>query len=136
MSSTENNVSEREAMYRKYLEFASLVKGGVVKAHWMADGDGLWYAEGAPDQTVIYKVDPTANTKDPLFDALRLREALTPHLGHQPPSEWLPYRTCWLSCIALAPRTRSRASTNGAWRLPVSVTSFLMQLYPVRQQSL
>ncbi len=30
--------SEREAMYRRYLEFPSLVKGGKVEPHWMADG--------------------------------------------------------------------------------------------------
>ncbi len=30
--------SEREAMYRRYLEFPSYVKGGKVEPHWMADG--------------------------------------------------------------------------------------------------
>jgi hypothetical protein len=57
----------------------------------MADGSGFWYAEGAPDKTVIYQVDPNANTKTPLFDGERLRQALTPVLGHEPPYQGLPF---------------------------------------------
>lgn len=45
--------SEREAMYRRYLEFPSYVKGGKIEPRWMADGNSFWYAEGAPDHTVI-----------------------------------------------------------------------------------
>jgi hypothetical protein len=33
-----------------------LVAGDSVELHWMADGSGFWYAEGPPDQTVIYKI--------------------------------------------------------------------------------
>ncbi len=77
--------SEREAMYYRYLEFASYVKGGSVEPHWMADGSSFWYAEGAPANTVIYTVDPKANIKTPLFDTARLREALMPLLRHEPP---------------------------------------------------
>ncbi len=69
--------SEREAMYYRYLEFPSLVKGGTIQPHWMAEGSSFWYAEGAPANTVIYKVDPKASTKTPLFDSARLRKALT-----------------------------------------------------------
>ncbi len=65
--------SEREAMYYRYLEFPSYVKGGSIQPHWMADGSSFWYAEGAPASTVIHKVDPKANTKTPLFDTARLR---------------------------------------------------------------
>jgi len=85
--------SEREAMYHRYLEFASYVKGGSIEPHWMADGSSFWFAEGAPTNTVIWKVDPKANTKTPLFDAARLREALTPLLGHAPPYQGLPFET-------------------------------------------
>ncbi len=87
----ETTQSEREAMYYRYLEFDSYVKGGSIRPHWMADGSSFWYAEGAPASTVIYKVDPVANTKKPLFDAARLREALTPLLGDQPPYRGLPF---------------------------------------------
>ena len=65
--------SEREAMYYRYLEFVSYVKGGLIdlnenrylEPHWMADGSSFWYAEGAPANTVIFKIDPEANTKTP-----------------------------------------------------------------------
>ncbi len=72
--------AEREAMYYRYLEFPSYVRGGSIQPHWMANGSSFWYAEGAPANTVIYKVDPNANTKTPLFDTGRLRKALTPLL--------------------------------------------------------
>ena len=83
--------SEREAMYYRYLEFASYVKGGSIEPHWMADGSSFWYAEGAAANTVIYRVDPKANTKTPLFDVARLRESLVTALGHQLPYENLPF---------------------------------------------
>ncbi len=69
--------SEREAMYSRYLEFASYIKGGSIEPHWMADGSSFWYAEGGPENTVIWRVDPNANTKTALFDTARLRQALT-----------------------------------------------------------
>ncbi|MCH8342612.1 MAG: DPP IV N-terminal domain-containing protein [Planctomycetes bacterium] len=83
--------SEREAMYERYLEFPSYVKGGSIEPHWLAGGSSFWYAEGAPDNTIIYKVDPKANTKTPLFDTARLRQALTALLGHEPPNKRLPF---------------------------------------------
>ncbi len=78
-------------MYYRYLEFPSYVKGGSVDPHWMADGSSFWYAEGAPENTVIYRVDPQANTQAPLFDTARLREALAPLLGDEPPYQGLPF---------------------------------------------
>jgi len=39
--------SEREAMYYRYLEFPSYVKGGSIEPHWMTDGSSFWYAEGS-----------------------------------------------------------------------------------------
>ncbi len=83
--------SEREAMYYRYLEFPSYVKGGSIQAHWLADGSSFWYAEGAPDNTIIWKVDPNKNTKTPLFDTARLRQALTPLFGHELPYEAVPF---------------------------------------------
>ena len=89
--SDESRQTEREAMYRRYLEFPSYVKGGKVEPHWMADGSSFWYAEGGPANTVIWKVDPEANTKGTLFDTARLRKALTKALGHEPPYKGLPF---------------------------------------------
>ncbi|MBI2956954.1 MAG: DPP IV N-terminal domain-containing protein [Acidobacteria bacterium] len=91
LASQEATPSEREAMYYRYLEFASYVKGGSVEPHWMADGSSFWYAEGAPDNTVIWEVDPHKNTKEPLFNTARLRQALTNVLGHEPPYHGLPF---------------------------------------------
>lgn len=59
----ETDQSEREAMYHRYLDFSSYVKGGTVEPHWLADGSSFWYAEGEPENTVIWKVDPEANTR-------------------------------------------------------------------------
>ena len=44
---------------------ASHVKGGSVAPHWMADGNSFWYAEQRPGGTVVWKVDPVANTTSP-----------------------------------------------------------------------
>jgi len=85
--------SEREAMYYRYLEFPSYVKGGSIEPHWMADGSSFWYAEGAPENTVVWKIDPVANTKEPLFDAKRLRKSLAEILGHELLHQGLPFVT-------------------------------------------
>jgi dipeptidyl aminopeptidase/acylaminoacyl peptidase len=84
---------EREGVYRKMLDFKSLIKGGTVEPHWMADGRSFWYVEGAPANTVIQKMDPAANSVTPLFDTARLRSALAPVLGHEPPYQGLPFET-------------------------------------------
>lgn len=79
-------------MFARYLnEAAGLVKGGGIQPNWLPDGSSFWYAVGQPDQTVIYRVDPQANTTAPFFDADRLRAALTPLLGHAPPYRGLPF---------------------------------------------
>lgn len=57
--------TRREEMYQKYLEFSSYVKGGQVKPNW-TDGNSFWYSEGPPENTVIWKVDAVANTKERL----------------------------------------------------------------------
>jgi len=71
-------------MYYRYLEFAKYVKGGTVEPHWMADGNSFWYAEGAPEDAVIW-------TKTTLFDTSSLRQALTALLGHEPPYKGVPF---------------------------------------------
>ncbi len=85
--------SEREAMYYRYMEFASYIEGGNVDPHWMADGSSFWYSEGTPANTVIYKVDPRVNSKTPLFDTEPLRQALASVLEHEPPYQDLPFDT-------------------------------------------
>ena len=57
----------------------------------MSDGNSFWYAEGAPETTVIWKVDPVANTKVLLFETERLRSTLRNELGRDPPYEGAPF---------------------------------------------
>ena len=83
----------REEIYRRAWEIPSLIKGGAIAPRWMADGNSFWYAEGAPDNTVIYKFDPVTRMKTPLFDTARLRQALTPVVGHELPYRGLPFET-------------------------------------------
>jgi dipeptidyl aminopeptidase/acylaminoacyl peptidase len=59
----------------------------------MDDGNSFWYAEGSRDDTIIYKVDPIKNTKEPLFNTQRLRHALIPILGKESSQKGLPFQT-------------------------------------------
>ena len=108
--------SEREAMYYRYLEFASYVKGGSLTPHWMADGSSFWYAEGATANTVIWKVDSKANTKVLLFDTARLRKALAAVLGHEPPHQGVPFDEFTF------------VDGEQAVKFPVENTEFILQL--------
>lgn len=94
---------ERDEMYARYMSIPGLIEGGVVcpdigplggascVVNWMADGQSFWFAEGQPDQTVIHRTDPESGTTEPFFDTDRVREALTPVLGHEPPYRGLPF---------------------------------------------
>lgn len=68
--------SERVVMCRRYQKFWDYVEG-VVKPHWLADGSSFWYAEGGPENRIIYTVNSEANTVAPLFDIQRVRSAGT-----------------------------------------------------------
>jgi dipeptidyl aminopeptidase/acylaminoacyl peptidase len=96
--------AQRWALYSRYfgptdLRFPAgqqfvgrFIRGGIIEPHWMADGSSFWYVAGAPESTVIYVVEPKADTQRELFDVLRLRAALAPLLGHEPPHEGIPFR--------------------------------------------
>jgi dipeptidyl-peptidase-4 len=95
--------TEREQMYARYAGIGSIVSGGSLcpdaaltggggcQLNWMADGQSFWFAEGQPDETRVVVVDPAAGTTSPMFDVSRLREALTPLLGHAPAYQGLPF---------------------------------------------
>ena len=83
----------REDIYRRTWDIRSTIKGGTLSARWMADGNSFWFAEDAPDRTVISKFDPATRTKTPLFDTPRLRAALTTLLGRELPYSGLPFET-------------------------------------------
>ena len=87
-----------DEMYERYLGLAlngtvpTVIKGGVIlPANWMADGRSFWFAEGSPEKTVIYRVDPKSNSRKPLFDTMRLRRSLALALGHEAPYQGLPF---------------------------------------------
>src|SRR6185436_1790028 len=83
--------SAHRAVYDAYLDFGDLVKGGSVVPSWMADGSSFTYAEGGPQDRVIYKLSPGAGQKTPLFDTPRLRAALTEKLGFEPAGRGVPF---------------------------------------------
>jgi len=91
-SSAADRPPEREAVYRTYLESLDrMVAGGQVTPGWLSDGSSFWYSEGSPADRVIYRVDPVAGTKEPMFDIARLRSALEEELGYEPPYAGVPF---------------------------------------------
>ena len=83
----------REALFRQYLTFPSLIEGGVIAPHWLADGNRFWYSTGSPADRRIYRVDPATNQRADLFDVARLRTGLTRMLGHDPVGRGVPFET-------------------------------------------
>jgi dipeptidyl aminopeptidase/acylaminoacyl peptidase len=87
-----------DEMYERYLSLAlngsvgTVVKGGLLfPANWLADGRSFWFAEGAPENTVITKVDPKSNSRKPMFDTARMRRSFAQALGHEAPYQGLPF---------------------------------------------
>jgi len=85
--------ARREAVYQAFLDFPAFVKGGVVRPGWMPDSNSFWYADSAPDRTVIRLVDPGANSVTPLLDVARARASIETALGHALPYRGLPFST-------------------------------------------
>ena len=83
----------REDIYRRTWDIQSTIKGGTLAARWMADGNSFWYAEGSPDNTVIWKFDSATRTRTPLFDTPRLTTGLKTLLGRELPYRGLPFDT-------------------------------------------
>lgn len=105
--------SADQAVYQAYLDFGDLVRGGIVVPNWLPDGSSFWFAEGGPQERVIYKVTPAANRKDPLFDTARLRAALTEKLGYEPAGRGVPFDR-----VAFVGPSRVQFSLEGrTWRL-------------------
>jgi len=70
-----------------------LVKNSTIRANWLGDGNAFSYAEDTAAGRLFYKVDPRSGLKTPVFDILKLRQALTRHLGHEPRDAGVPFRT-------------------------------------------
>ena len=69
---------------------ASLIKGGAVSPHWLADGNAFWYTESAGDSIAAWRVDPVTNTRTALFDTGRLRQAVAALLGRDVSGRGVP----------------------------------------------
>lgn len=94
MSASRHRVTptaQDESVYRRYLEFGSLVQGGRVIPHWLPNDPCFWIAQGDPQDRTIVKVDPLANTATPMFDIAALRASLREDLGHEPPGVGVPF---------------------------------------------
>jgi len=89
--------SAREQRFWSFLSYGTLVRGGTVAPHWMADGSSFWHAVGGPDSTVLVRVDPAKNETRPLLDLARARRAVASILGHEPAYRGLPFEEVSLS---------------------------------------
>lgn len=79
-----------ERFYR-FMRPAGLIVGGSIKPKWLRDGESFCYAEGAPTDTMIFRIDGRTGTVSPLFDVVRARQALAALLGHDLPYRGLPF---------------------------------------------
>ncbi|MBK1897303.1 S9 family peptidase [Chryseobacterium paridis] len=77
--------------YESYLNFRSLIRNAYVRPHWYADGSRFWFAEGTPENTVIYEVDPKHNVKRVFFNKDRLMKVLRPLLEKEPAAKGIPF---------------------------------------------
>jgi dipeptidyl aminopeptidase/acylaminoacyl peptidase len=81
-----------QEVYAAYLDRSQLVSGGAAAANWTRDG-GLWLVEGAPDHTVILRLDLKSGKTAPMFDVAAVRAALSTATGRAPPGHGLPFDT-------------------------------------------
>ncbi len=100
---------EQLSRFYRFMDPADLVIGGQVKPNWLKDGMSFWYATGAPDNTIIFRVDGVTGKASPLFDVTRTRQALAALLGRQPPHAGLPF-----SSFTEVAANRYRISIEGA----------------------
>lgn len=56
-------MSTEQELFRRYFDFAALIKGGRLSVNWLEDGARFWYDDGAGDATVVL-VDPRAATSE------------------------------------------------------------------------
>lgn len=82
---------QNEAVYRRYLDFGSLVRGGRIVPNWSPDGSSVWYAQGDSNERQFVELDPATNKVTSLFDVGRLRSALREELGYEPPGTGVPF---------------------------------------------
>ncbi len=81
----------RLSRFYRFMDPTGLVVGGRVAPNWLLDGASFWYADGAPENTAILRVDGASGRQAPLLDVGRTRAALAALLGRDPPYKGLPF---------------------------------------------
>lgn len=76
--------SAAERVYRRYLAFGSLVKGGRVIPHWLSDGSSFWYNDRSSELSQVIRFDAATETVAPLFDWERLQHVLRTRFSFAP----------------------------------------------------
>jgi dipeptidyl aminopeptidase/acylaminoacyl peptidase len=85
--------SEREEMYRRYLDFPKYVKGGTIEPHWMADGNSFWYSESDEPGAPLWRVDPGRNTKTRIQQPVsKPRPTQEPDGQPSPDGSWIAFK--------------------------------------------
>ena len=82
-----------EEVYKAYINRHELVSGGVVTPHWTADGNGLWFVAGAPQNTVILRIDLNTGETSSMFDVAAIRSSLAAATGYEAPHRGLPFES-------------------------------------------
>jgi dipeptidyl aminopeptidase/acylaminoacyl peptidase len=77
--------------FRQFFSYPSLIHGGRVAPHWLADGHSFWFVDRWPDSVAIIRADPSTRRIAPLFALGRLRRALAASLGKEPAGRGVPF---------------------------------------------
>jgi len=117
---------DRQAVFEKYLDFGALVQDAAIEPNWLADGSSFWYAEGGPADRVIWRVDPVANTKVPMFDVPRLRAAIAEAIGHEPPYAGVSFET-----FQLSPDGATASFTLEGMQLSLDMATYRVEPQPI-----
>ncbi len=91
VESAEAITRTREAVYNAYLNRNEFVSGGSAPPNWTEDGKGFWFAEGAPDDTAILRVDLDTGKTAPMFAVAKVRAAIAAATSQEPPYRGLPF---------------------------------------------
>jgi len=91
----------RLSRFERFMEPGDLAVGGRIVPNWMHDGRSFWYAGGAPQNTLIFRVDGVDGHVAPLFDVAKTRQALATTLARDLPGQGLPFG----SVVELKPGT-------------------------------
>jgi dipeptidyl aminopeptidase/acylaminoacyl peptidase len=81
---------DRDALFTRYLAFSSLLRGGSVQPHWLADGTAFWYVDTSGEERQIWRVDAQGH-RTPFFDLPRLRTALRDYFGYEVAAAGVPF---------------------------------------------